>query len=233
MDSYHNIDINTALLTSIPLTRRKKCICIMIEKEKANFKINRLKIIDKFEADYKIILKLYWPKIMNQIAEANETLRKIQHENRKYKSTTDAALITEFIIGTTKINHEPLAIQQNDTSAYYDRIITKCASINSRRECTSKHVYRLKANTLNSTQYTLGTSNAIYSHDKHLIHGAVQGSRSVGDEWKYISVPIIKPVKEKAYGWHSLNPNGINQCRTHMSAFVDDTRNFFTSHKSK
>ena len=181
MNSYHNLDINTALLAYIPLTRRKKFICIMIEKEKAKFKINRLKIIDKFEANYKIILKLYWPKIMNQIAETNETLRKNQQGNRKYKSTTDAALITEFIIGTTKINHESLAIQKNDTSVYYDRIITKRASINSRRKCTSKNVYRLKANTLNSTQYhiqnTLGTSNANYSHDKHLIHGAGQGSR--------------------------------------------------------
>ena len=40
----------------------------MIEKEKVKSKINRLRIIDKYEADYNLVLKLYWPKITNQTA---------------------------------------------------------------------------------------------------------------------------------------------------------------------
>ena len=48
----------------------------MIEKEKEKSKINQLRIIDKFEADYNLLLKLYWPKITNNIAEENKTLGK-------------------------------------------------------------------------------------------------------------------------------------------------------------
>ena len=48
----------------------------MFEKEKVNSKINRLRIIDKYEADYNLILKIYWPKITNNIAEKNNTLEK-------------------------------------------------------------------------------------------------------------------------------------------------------------
>ena len=48
----------------------------MIKKEKSNFKIHRLRIIDEFETDYNLILKLYWPKIANQIAEDNGILGK-------------------------------------------------------------------------------------------------------------------------------------------------------------
>ena len=51
--------INSNLLTLNPLTRWNKVVPIMIEKEKANSKINRLRIIDKYEADYNLILKLY------------------------------------------------------------------------------------------------------------------------------------------------------------------------------
>ena len=46
----------------------------MFEKEKGNSKINRLQIIDKYEADYNLLLKLYWPKITNNIAGKETTL---------------------------------------------------------------------------------------------------------------------------------------------------------------
>ena len=83
----------------------------MIETEKANSKINRLRIIDKYEADYNLILKLYQPKITNRIAEKNDALGKKQMVNLKNRSATDIALINEFIIDTVKINQQPLTIQ--------------------------------------------------------------------------------------------------------------------------
>ena len=55
----------------------------MFEKEKNNSKINRLRIIDKYEADYNLLLKLYWPKITNNIAEMNNTLGKKSIGNSK------------------------------------------------------------------------------------------------------------------------------------------------------
>ena len=48
----------------------------MIEKKKENPIINRLQTIDKFEADYNLLLKLYWPKIMNNIAKKKQHPRK-------------------------------------------------------------------------------------------------------------------------------------------------------------
>ena len=75
--------INTALFTSISLSRWMKVVSIMIEKEKYNSKINRLRIIYKYAADYNLVLKLYWPKIKNRIAEKNSTLGKNQIRNRK------------------------------------------------------------------------------------------------------------------------------------------------------
>ena len=68
-------------------------------KRKANLNINRPWIIDKYEADYDLVLKLYWPKIKKRIEEETEK-----------KSAIDAALVNEFIIDTVRINQQPLAI---------------------------------------------------------------------------------------------------------------------------
>ena len=103
--------IYSTLFISTPLTKRKNVISIVIEKEKANSKINRLEIIDKCEVDHNSILKLYWPKITNRIAEKNGTLGKNQVGNQKNKSATDTVLINEFIIDTASINQQPLTIQ--------------------------------------------------------------------------------------------------------------------------
>ena len=70
---------------------------------RSNAKISRLRVIDKYEADYNLVLTLYWPKITNQIAEKTCTLGKNQMVNRK-KSAADSALINEFIIDTARIN---------------------------------------------------------------------------------------------------------------------------------
>ena len=106
--------------------------------------------------------------------------------NRKQKSATDAAPINEFIIDTAKINQQPFAIQQNDASAYYDRINANHVSINSRRERTPKTVFIFRVNVLHSTKFhvptALGTPNDNYSHIQHPIYGSGQESWSAGNE---------------------------------------------------
>ena len=82
--------INSAIFTSTSLTRLKKVLSIMIKKEKAISKINCLRIIDKYEADYNLVLKVYWSKITNTIAETISTLGKNLMVNRKNKSKIDA-----------------------------------------------------------------------------------------------------------------------------------------------
>ena len=59
-----------------PLERWKTTITIMLEKDKGSPKINRLRVIGKYEADYNLILKLYWPKLTTQHAERGNVRKK-------------------------------------------------------------------------------------------------------------------------------------------------------------
>ena len=142
-------------------------------------------------------------------------------------------MINEFILETARIHQQTITIQQNDASACYDRIIANHASINSRIEGTPKRVCKLRANTLHSTNFhiqtSLGTSKESYSHKQYSIHGSGQGSESAGNKFTFISVPIIKPIEEISLDWHSTNPNNKNKWETHMSVFVDNSRNFVTT----
>ena len=139
----------------------------------------------------------------------------------------------EFILDTAEIHQQTIVIQQNDASACYDRIIANHTSINNRREGTPKRVCKLRANTLHSTNFhiktSLGTSKESYFHKQYLIHGAGQGNGSVGSEFTFMSVPIIKSIEDTSPIWHSTNPNNNNKWETHMSVFIEDSRKFVTT----
>ena len=62
MLSIHNTMINAPLAIGTPLERWTTSEVIMIPKDKETIKINRLRVINKYEADYNLILKYFWPK---------------------------------------------------------------------------------------------------------------------------------------------------------------------------
>ena len=57
MLSLYHIITSTALLNSSPLNRWLVSIVVLIPKDSGQPKINRLRIINTFEADYKLVLK--------------------------------------------------------------------------------------------------------------------------------------------------------------------------------
>ena len=184
----------------------------MLEKDKAPPKTNRLRVIGKYEADYNLLLKLYWPKLTTQHAEREGTLGKSQMGTRPHKSSNDASVINELIVDTCRIQKCILTIKQNDASACYDRIIANHSSLNSRREGTPKKVCQLRVNTLNSSKHhvqtSLGVSKQYYTHSNASpIHGAGQGTGSAGTEWAIISIPIIKVLEKTTTGFSTMNPN--------------------------
>ena len=66
--------INASTTLSTPITRWQNFESIMFEKEEGNSNINRLRIINQYEADYNVLLKAYCLKITNNIAGKNNTL---------------------------------------------------------------------------------------------------------------------------------------------------------------
>ena len=175
-------------------------------------KINRLRFIGKYEADYNLLLKFYWLKLTPQHAEREGTLGTSQLGIRPHKSSNDASVINELIVDIYRIQKCMLTIKQNDAAACYDRIIANHSSLNSRREGTPKKVCQLRVNTLNSSKHHVQTSLGVSKHyytntDESPIHGSGQGTGSAGTEWALISIPIIKVLEQTTTGFTTMNPN--------------------------
>ena len=69
------------------------------------------------------MLKLYWPRITNGLAEENNTLGIFQLGT--WKKPADSAIINEFILNMSRIQQLTITVQLKDASACYDRTIAK------------------------------------------------------------------------------------------------------------
>ena len=69
-----NTILNATIESGIPLTRWLSSIVVMIEKIPNTPRINKLRIINIYEADYNLLQKFFWPKLSTKHAEATHTL---------------------------------------------------------------------------------------------------------------------------------------------------------------
>ena len=74
MISTHNTIINLATSTRIPLKRWTLSEVIMIQKELNNPKINRLRVLNKYETDLNLVFKYFWPRVTTNHLESRNLL---------------------------------------------------------------------------------------------------------------------------------------------------------------
>ena len=86
----------------------------MIEKIPGYTKINKLRLINIYEADYKLILKHFWPHKAIHHAEQFNILGETQWGTRPMYSPEMVALIDECITEVRRLTCTPLAKLQID-----------------------------------------------------------------------------------------------------------------------
>ena len=119
-----------------PLERWKTTITIMLDNVKGSSEINRLRVIERYEADYSLLLKLYQTKLITQHAQREATLRKSQLGTRPHTILNDTSLLNELILDICCIQKCIFIMKQNGASVCYDRILANYSSINSQRKVT-------------------------------------------------------------------------------------------------
>ena len=97
MLSIHNTMINEPLAIGTPLERWTTSDVIMILKYKENTKIDRLRVIHKYKADYNLVLKYFWPKSATKISDKNKILREKQWDTKPLCSAEHPALTDKIV----------------------------------------------------------------------------------------------------------------------------------------
>ena len=105
----HNTLMNASIYNSIPLTRWTKSDVIMLPKLQNNPQINRIRVINKVEVDFNLMLELFWPKAATRQAERRGELHKNQWEIIPRCSADHPVLINEFITDIHKLTCKNLS----------------------------------------------------------------------------------------------------------------------------
>ena len=74
MLAIHNTIINSATTTGIALKRWKLSEVIMIQKEIKNPRINRLRVLNKYETDLNLVFNFFWIKLTTNHLESRNLL---------------------------------------------------------------------------------------------------------------------------------------------------------------
>ena len=113
----HNTIIHASINSGIPLNRLIISEIIMIQKQSNSPQINKLRVLNKLEADYNLFLKYHWT---NQTTPYINLLGENQWDTRPRRSAHTTSLLDELITEIYRFLFRSLAKLKNDTASYYD-----------------------------------------------------------------------------------------------------------------
>jgi hypothetical protein len=225
--------LNTATITGIPLDRWKQVNSSMISKVEGQARIDKLRIIHIYEADYNGLLKINWPQRAAKHATKNNLLNYSQGGGQKGRQANHTVLQKEMKYMYARLRKHNMATMDNDAKACYDRIIMSLATIVSGYYGLPRNTRKLQANAIRSMQFhiktALGVSTEYYQDTSETpLHGSGQGSGSASTLWMFISSIIMTIYQDLAKGMQMTDADITDTIQHWIDGYVDDT-SLFTS----
>jgi Reverse transcriptase (RNA-dependent DNA polymerase) len=228
---YYQITI-IAVRLGCTLDRWSVVSTCMIEKIIGNPRIDKLRVIHLFEADYNLILKLIWSRRAVWQAHCCNVLNHGQSGSRPGRRAIDVVIMKEMKYQYARFTKTNLGTIDNDAKSCYDRIICNVAMLISQYYGIPTEFCNMQAETLRKTKFyirtALGESKYYYSHSTETpIHGTGQGSCASPAIWLLISSFIMDALERQANGMTmediTITADTVIEW---INGFVDDTSIF-------
>ena len=230
LTDFLHITVNSGL----PVTRWCNAVNILIEKDPGKPKINRLRIIHLFEADFNYFLKLIWGSRLVKRATTLNLLNDGQHGSVPRRTAMDPIMLTQLTTDLCRLLKHNLARFDNDASACYDRIIVSLGMLAARRCGMPDHAVRTHADSLKLMKYTVKTVHGI-SEDNYQgtpfspLFGTGQGSGASPAVWLTLIVTLMNTLDRLIpERMEFTSPDTSMHHSRLIDAFVDDTSLGFT-----
>jgi Reverse transcriptase (RNA-dependent DNA polymerase) len=220
-----------AVKTGNSLNRWCNVTTCMIEKIRGVARIDKLRIIHIYEADYNLLLKIMSRKSFWNCHD-KDVLHNGQSGSRPGKRAIEVVINKELKYLYSKLTRTPLGTIDNDAKSCYDRIILAVAMPICGYFGLPINYLRMQANTLKMTKFRLSTamgeSKETYQHsDDTPIYGTGQGSCASPSIWLFISSFLMMILEKEAHGMHIYDIlKDKKEIVTFIEGFVDDTSIF-------
>jgi hypothetical protein len=130
--------LNIILKKGLTLDRWCNAVNVMIEKDPGSPRLNRLRIIHFFEADFNLFLNVQWGSRLVKRAVKHDIIKTGHHGSVPKRTSMDPIMLTQLTSDLCRLLKHNLARFDNDASACYDRIIVACsAKVRNSRKCDS------------------------------------------------------------------------------------------------
>jgi hypothetical protein len=160
----------------VSLQRWQTSLTSMIEKIPGCSKINKLRVIHLYEADYILMLKILWARRLVWNAHDKNRLNKEQAWSRPGRNAIDMVIKIEMKYLYSCLTRTGLATMDNDAKSCYDCITCNLAMIVSQYFGMSANASSTQAQTLREMKFRLqtaiGESKRFYQHTSSTpVHG--------------------------------------------------------------
>lgn len=222
-----------ALAISIPFRhgfsyeRWQKSIHCMLRKEEKPY-IHRLRIIQLFEADFNIGLKIIYSRRMMKQGEKFLFSGEQAQGGRQGRTAHDHLSNLQYTAINAAVTRTPIVFCFNNQKGNFDRIRLNVNSIGSRRMGTPKNATLAHASTLCNMKHQIRTifgdsSDCIQPHPE--IAGIGQGSGN-GTPGNHVqSIPMMDVLQQKTRGCTITDPTGQITTTQHAVGWIDDVTN--------
>ncbi|KAI2493806.1 hypothetical protein MHU86_20729 [Fragilaria crotonensis] len=138
------------------------------DKDNANVRLHRTRVIHIYEADYNLTLGIKWRAALYQ-AEALHELSEGQYGSRAHRNAVDPVLIEELQFEKSRATRKMLVQTNYDAMSCYDRIIPNLAMLVSQKYGVSKMTTLTNAKTLENAEYRIRTEMGVSTTGIHIL----------------------------------------------------------------
>jgi ribonuclease HI/exonuclease III len=205
-----------AIMLSLPLAhgfapeRWKYCVDAILEKIPGKPRIEKLRIIMLYEADFNFVLKLIWGRRLIRHAEKYQCIGTSNHGSRSGRQTIDALMEKLLLYEYARLTRTSLITIDNDAKSCYDRIIRSLAMI----ACVGVGLPILAAAMHNRTHHGMvhsiktrhGTLRPYSGTDDEPLEGSGQGSGASPAIWLLYSMTLLNAFRKFSPGMQVACP---------------------------
>jgi hypothetical protein len=209
---------------------------IMIEKQKGCPRLDKLRVIHLFEADYNLLLKIIWARKAVWQLHDNNRINSGQAGSRPGSRAIDVVINKEMKYLYARLTRTALGTIDNDAKSCYYRILCNLAMAISEYYGVPSSFCHMQAHNLKHSVFrlrtALGDSNKTYTNTPTTpIHGTGQGSCASPALWLMISSFLMDILQRRAHGMQMMDIMNSKPIHQWIDGFVNDT-SIFTNNRS-